>query len=87
MNKQLCWLPSYGMNGSTNGQLVLHLRLDAYQPWKPYTAYSGLCVADYRIPGGSKGWATSQKLIQAGWHLVPTVLGQKTFKTDDPQAA
>ncbi|MBD0390676.1 MAG: hypothetical protein ICV54_30310, partial [Nostoc sp. C3-bin3] len=26
----------------------------------------------YQIPNGSKGWATYQKLLKAGWTLVPS---------------
>lgn len=75
MSGQLCWLPKFG----ADGQLVLHLRLKPYQPWKPYTAYPGLCVADYPMAEGSKGWATSQKLLQAGWTLIPTAQGRNSL--------
>jgi hypothetical protein len=68
MSRQLCWLPKFGVDG----QLVLHLRMEPHQPWKPYTAYPQLSVPDLRIPGGSKGWATSQKLLRAGWTLIST---------------
>lgn len=73
MSGQMCWLPKFG----ANGQLILHIRLEPYQPWKPYTAYPGLCVPDYPIPNGSKGWATSQKLLRAGWALIPTDQAQR----------
>ena len=67
MDKQMCWLLD-----SCNGQtIVLHVREYAYQPWKPYNT-SPYSVPDYRIPGGSKGWATYQHLRQAGWNLIPT---------------
>lgn len=68
MSGQLCWIPKFG----GKGELSLHLRLESHQPWKPHTHFPKLCVPDYPIPGGSKGWATSQKLLQAGWMLVPT---------------
>jgi hypothetical protein len=68
MSGQMCWLASF----SSGGKLRLHLRLEPHHPWKPHTAYPGLCVPDYPIPGGSKGWATSQKLLQAGWIIIPT---------------
>lgn len=68
MAGQLCWMPKFG----GNGQLFLHLRTDPHHPWKLYTQCRGLCVPDYPIPGGSPGWATCQKLLQAGWTLVPT---------------
>lgn len=73
MSGQMCWLPKFG----ANGQLILHVRLEPYQPWKPYTAYPGLCVPDYPIPNGSRGWATSQKLLQAGWELISTDQAQR----------
>ena len=66
MTGQMCWLSRFG--GS--GELILHLRLDSYQSWKPYTSFTGLAAPDYRIPGASKGFATSQKLLEAGWTLL-----------------
>jgi hypothetical protein len=76
MAGQLCWLPKFGSNGT----IALHLRLEPYHPWKPHTAFPHLCVADYLIPGGTKGWATCQKLLAAGWMIVPTAQGQKSFE-------
>jgi hypothetical protein len=68
MDKQMCWLQD-----SNNRQIiVLHLRKYAYQAWKPYNTYSQYAVPDYRVPGGSKGWATYQHLRQAGWNLIAT---------------
>lgn len=66
MQRQMCWLSSFG----TNEQKILHLRTAPHEPWRPYTAFRQYAVPDYRIPGGSKGWATYQKLRQAGWVLV-----------------
>jgi hypothetical protein len=51
MAGQLCWLPKFG----SDGKLSLHLRLEPYHPWKSHTAFPHLCVADYLIPGGTKG--------------------------------
>ena len=76
MAGQLCWIPKYGSNGA----LSLHLRLEPHHPWKPHTAFPGLCVPDYPIPGGSRGWATSQKLLQAGWTIVSTEQASKAFE-------
>jgi hypothetical protein len=76
MAGQLCWLPKFG----SNGMLALHLRLEPYHPWKPHTAFPHLCVADYLIPGGTKGWATGQKLLASGWTIVPTAQGRKSFE-------
>jgi hypothetical protein len=76
MNGQLCWIPSF----TSKGKLILHLRLEPYHPWKPHTAFPNLCVPDYPIPGGSKGWATSQKLLQSGWTIVSTAQVRASFR-------
>ncbi|MBC6434208.1 hypothetical protein FM036_27750 [Nostoc sp. HG1] len=68
MHQQMCWLPKSG----GNGEKILYLQTEPNQPWRPYTAFRGLTVPDYQIPGGSKGWATYQKLLKAGWTLVPS---------------
>lgn len=68
MAGQMCWL---SMNGS-DSEKILHLRTQPSQPWKPYTACQAFAVSDYNIPGGSKGWATYQKLLRAGWEIVPS---------------
>ena len=68
MDKQMCWL----LDSQDRQIIVLHLREYAYQPWKPYTSYFQYSVPDYRIPGGSKGWATYQHLRKGGWNLIPT---------------
>lgn len=68
MAGQLCWIPKFG----GHGKLCLHLRIESHHPWKPHTAFPQLCVPDYPVPGGSIGWATSQRLMQAGWQLVAT---------------
>lgn len=66
---QMCWLSRLG----ADGEKILHLRRSPNEPWLPYTKLAGYAVPDYPIPGGSKGWATYQKLFQAGWVLIPTV--------------
>lgn len=68
MAKQMCWLPRFG----GDGEKILHLRFGPSEPWQPYSACPQYVVPDYPIPGGSKGWATYQKLMKAGWVLVPT---------------
>jgi hypothetical protein len=78
MTGQLCWIPSF----ASKGTLTLHLRLNPHQPWKPHTAFPNLCVPDYPIPGGSKGWATSQRLLQSGWTIVPTDRVKVSFRDD-----
>ncbi|HBB35078.1 MAG TPA: hypothetical protein DDZ80_10650 [Cyanobacteria bacterium UBA8803] len=66
MTGQMCWLSRSG--GDTDK--VLHLRLYPNQSWQPYTAFRQYAVPDYPIPGGSKGWATYQKLLKNGWVLI-----------------
>ncbi len=70
---QMCWLPVMG----TSGEKILHLRTAPNQPWRPYTAFPEYAVPDYEIPGGSKGWATYQKLMSAGWNLAASMPGQQ----------
>ncbi|AFY95897.1 hypothetical protein [Chamaesiphon minutus] len=78
MTGQLCWIPTF----ASKGKLTLHLRLDPFQPWKPHTAFPNLCAPDYPIPRGSIGWATSQKLLKAGWEIVPTAQVKISFRDD-----
>jgi hypothetical protein len=78
MSGQLCWLPKFG----AGDQLFLHLRQEPHHPWKIHTSYPGLCVPDYPIPGGSRGWATSQRLLQVGWTLIPTEQARRSFGGD-----
>lgn len=74
---QMCWLSGFGRDR----EKILHLRIHPNQPWKPYTAFPQYFVPDYRIPGGSKGWATYQKLFKAGWSLIPSgqEMAQETY--------
>jgi hypothetical protein len=69
MLRQMCWLSK---SGDDNGEKILHLQTASHEPWRPYTAFPMLAVPDYKIPGGSKGWATYQKLLKAGWTLIPS---------------
>jgi hypothetical protein len=78
MSGQLCWLPKFG----SGEQLFLHLRQESYHPWKTYTSYPGLCVPDYPVTGGSRGWATYQSLLKAGWTLIPTEQAQRSLEDD-----
>lgn len=68
MTKQMCWLPRLG--GSQ--EKILHLRTESHGPWRPYTSLPQFAAPDYQVPGGSKGWATYQKLMKAGWTLLPS---------------
>lgn len=73
MRGQMCWLSQSG----TDKEKILHLQTAPDQPWQPYTAFPQFAAPDYRVPGGSKGWATYQKLIKAGWTLVPSARAQE----------
>ncbi len=84
MAGQMCWLPGIG----TGGSKILYLRTASHENWRPYTAFPQFSVPDYREPGGSKGWATYQKLIRAGWMLVPTAEAQQVrFVNTDAEVA
>lgn len=63
MAGRLCWVSPSGEDATK----ILYLQSAIGQPWKPYTSYPGLTTADYQIPGGSRGYATFQKLLKAGW--------------------
>jgi hypothetical protein len=63
---QMCWLRPFGATAH-----ILHLRVDTTKPWRSYHSFP-FAVPDYRIPGGSKGWATYHSLRQAGWALIST---------------
>ena len=73
MRGQMCWLSQLG----ANEEKILHLQAAPNQPWQPYTAFRQYAVPDYHVPGGSKGWATYQKLMKAGWTLVPSARAQE----------
>jgi len=75
MLKQMCWLPRLG----SSGEKILHLRTEPRQPWRPYTAFPQYAAFDYPEPGGSKGWATFQKLRTQGWNLVASEGQQSDF--------
>jgi hypothetical protein len=74
MTRQMSWLSALG----SDGEKILHLRLEPNQPWKPYYACLQFAVPDYPVPRGSKGWATYQKLMKAGWELVPSAEARQT---------
>jgi len=66
MQRQMCWLSRFG----TSEEKILHLRTAPNEAWRPYTAFPQYTVPDYKIFKGSKGWATYQKLLKAGWVLL-----------------
>lgn len=65
---QMKWMSKLG----SDGEKILHLRLQPHDPWKPYTAFPQYLAPDYRIPKGTKGWASYQKLLKEGWELIPS---------------
>ncbi|MBA3924135.1 MAG: hypothetical protein H0X31_21520 [Nostocaceae cyanobacterium] len=68
MYRQMCWL----LKSDSKTEMALHLQTAPSEPWRPYTAFPQYAVPDYKMVNGSKGWATYQKLLKAGWTLVPT---------------
>lgn len=80
MLRQMCWLSKSG----SEGEKILHLQTAPSEPWRPYTAFPQFAVPDYPIPGGSKGWATYQKLLKAGWNLIPSARANE-FSTNTAQ--
>lgn len=66
MPGKMAWLSSV-FGDSTK---ILFLQPEPTQPFRPYTAFPHLKVPDHKIQGGSRGWATYQKLFKAGWELV-----------------
>lgn len=66
MHGEMCWL----YTATSREKKVLHLRLAPGSPWMHYATCDGLAVPDYVVPGGSRGWATYQKLLRAGWTLL-----------------
>lgn len=75
MSGQMCWLSPLG----SDSEKTLHLRLQLNQSWKPYKSLPQYAVPDYKdFPNGSKGWATFQKLLKAGWTVVPS---DKAYQT------
>lgn len=56
---------------SSNPQLILHLKPIGAGVFVPYNR-SPHGLPDYKIPNGSKGWATFQALMKQGWVLANT---------------
>ena len=54
------------VSGSEHDTKILHLKRDG-EDWKPYHQCMGLVVPDHAIEGGSRGFATAQKLLRCGW--------------------
>ena len=79
MHRQMCWISKTG----ESGEKILHLQMAPNQPWRPYTAFPQFAVPDYQIPGGSKGWATYQKLLKAGWVLIKSANANAALATQE----
>jgi hypothetical protein len=84
VHQRMCWLSK----SEDSEEKILHLQTGSNEPWRPYTACPQYAVPDYPIPGGSKGWATYQKLLKAGWTIVPSArakefspLGVRSWET------
>lgn len=71
MDRQMSWLPLKDRNGI----MALHLRTASNEAWKPYTSFPEIAIPDHPVPGGSKGYATYQKLRLQGWNLAKTPQG------------
>jgi hypothetical protein len=72
--RQMAWLETH----STATNKVLHLKADDGN-WHPYSAFSHLRKPDSTLPGASKGYATMQHLLKAGWQLVPSEEASKVM--------
>ncbi|ANV85369.1 hypothetical protein AWQ21_13960 [Picosynechococcus sp. PCC 7003] len=60
---QMTWSPN---GGASEG--VLHLRLKAFDPWRPYTEFPEFYKPDF--PSTSAGYATFLSLIRNQWQYV-----------------
>ena len=68
MQGRMCWLSRDG----EDSEKILHLQTETSQGWRPYTTFPQFAAPDHALPGSSKGLATFQKLLKAGWTVVPT---------------
>lgn len=62
---EMCW-----MSPDDDFDKKLYIRTDSSKEWVLYSELSELSVPDYKITGGSLGYATMQKLLKEGWKLV-----------------
>ena len=60
---------SIGWFGTEGSEKILYINTGT--GWKPYThpSFGKLRVPDYEIAGGSKGYATMQKLLKLGFKM------------------
>lgn len=80
MTGQMRWLPTF----TSDGELILHLRMNADQPWLPYHSCPQYAVPDHEIQEGSKGYATFQSLLSAGWLSVAS---PNSYPPEAPRSA
>ena len=57
---------------SSQGEKVLHIRVNEGSPWKIYTAFPEYCQPDLALPGikCSKGFRTAQHCLGQGFKYV-----------------
>lgn len=87
---KMAWL--YGLSPKFR---ILHLNVGG-SGWRSYRHFPQYAAPDHKIKDGSKGWATYQKLRDAGWELVETAVaehmresalatvGDSSGRSDDP---
>lgn len=71
---QMAWL--YGRSSEFR---ILHLNVSG-SGWRSYAHFPQYAAPDYEIKGGSKGWATYQKLRLAGWELIETAVAETVYE-------
>lgn len=59
------------LSGSEDEEKILHIKEG--EKWVPYFR-SCYKVPDYKVPGGSKGYATMQALLKQGWVFESAVV-------------
>ncbi len=83
----MAWLPL----GAGEDTRILHLKPAGESYYRPYTAYKHLAKPDYKVEGGSRGYATMQALLKQGWELESCevaatqkflVFGEKDFSKE-----
>ena len=72
--KEMAWLEPRSANLPTlmEGSKILHLGIyeNGRRIWKPYWDFPQFAIIPEPIEAMSKGYATMQKLLTAGWTLI-----------------